>query len=465
MRTGGDAYTQYFYYDASGNRTKKTLGGTDTVYVYNTSDQLTLETTGGVTTTYEYDENGALTKSDDGTTVNAYTYDYEGYLATFDTTGTDNDATYTYDADKRRIAKVVDSVTTKYFLDGANVIADYDVSDVLQATYLTPGLDANLSQTRSGSTYYYMRDGLGSIRNLVESDEDTANTYDYYAFGKELGSWTEGVTNRYTYTAREWDAESAQYYYRARYYDGGGRFSGRDHTGAFGYTYCSNSPCTLVDPSGNTSACPLCQGTLDLTALSVKEFVEYQGEKWGSAPKSDQYFKQMVNLSINDIAPDTQLVQNAWNDGAAKMGAYWRAWWFKGCGCGNYIVQVVKGTYVLTVDGNSTENPQGMNFILAEGFATDETGRSQTPDVNRQKMGVKSPSDGTFAKLEATIKYRTCCGYYDTPSTLSAKHTIFEKSNADPSKAHCVGAENTRTEVFTVDSDGKISYQLTEGGS
>ena len=49
--------------------------------------------------------------------MNAYTYDCDGYQTAFDTTGTSNDATYAYDADKRRIGKVVDSVTTKYFLD------------------------------------------------------------------------------------------------------------------------------------------------------------------------------------------------------------------------------------------------------------------------------------------------------------------------------------------------------------
>ena len=78
VRTDGNAYSQYFYYDNSGNRTKKTLGATDTVYVYNEGDQLTSETTGGTTTTYEYDANGALTKSDNGTDVTAYGYNYEG---------------------------------------------------------------------------------------------------------------------------------------------------------------------------------------------------------------------------------------------------------------------------------------------------------------------------------------------------------------------------------------------------
>jgi RHS repeat-associated protein len=254
VRTGGEAYTQTLCYDASGNRTKKTLGGVDTTYLYNTADQLTSETTGGTTTEYEYDANGALTKSNDGTTENVYTYDYDGYLSAFDTTGTDNDATYAYDAGKRRIAKTVDSTTTKYFLDGANVIADFDVDNVLQATYVTPGLDDNVSIATGGSTYYYLKDGLGSIRNLVDSNEATQNTYDYYAFGKELGSWSENVTNRYTYTGREYDSESEQYYYRARYYSGGGWFSRRDpRLSPRLYSYVSSRPVVFVDPTGRTT--------------------------------------------------------------------------------------------------------------------------------------------------------------------------------------------------------------------
>ena len=75
--------------------------------------------------------------------------------------------------------------------DGDNVLASYASNGTLNARYITAGVDENLSMTRSGNTYYYMADGLGSIRNIGESDEDTANTYDYYAFGNTLGTETQ----------------------------------------------------------------------------------------------------------------------------------------------------------------------------------------------------------------------------------------------------------------------------------
>ena len=48
--------------------------------------------------------------------------------------------------------------------------------------------DDNLSMTRGGNAYYYLADGLGSIRNVVSANETLQNTYDYYAFGNTLGT-------------------------------------------------------------------------------------------------------------------------------------------------------------------------------------------------------------------------------------------------------------------------------------
>ncbi|MCK4666669.1 RHS repeat-associated core domain-containing protein, partial [Candidatus Dependentiae bacterium] len=57
---------------------------------------------------------------------------------------------------------------------------------------------------------------------------------------------------RYTYTGREYNRETGQYYYRARTYASGlGRFTGKDSVGYPGYNYVKNNPIRLTDPSGN----------------------------------------------------------------------------------------------------------------------------------------------------------------------------------------------------------------------
>jgi len=152
--------------------------------------------------------------------------------------------------------KRVKDTTAEYFIfDGDNVLASYDSGGNLNASYLTPGLDANLSMANSTDTYYYFTDGLGSVRNVVESDEDVANTYDYRAF-VVLITETENVDSPFEFTGRQREPGglSHMHYYRNRYYmPGVGIFTSRD---AFeydvhqGWAYVVNEPTMMVDPHG-----------------------------------------------------------------------------------------------------------------------------------------------------------------------------------------------------------------------
>ena len=63
------------------------------------------------------------------------------------------------------------------------------------------------------------------------------------------------MPNPFTYTGREYDAETGLYYYRARYYDAEvGRFLGRDPVGRFGkrslYVYVHNNAVNMLDRLG-----------------------------------------------------------------------------------------------------------------------------------------------------------------------------------------------------------------------
>jgi len=69
-------------------------------------------------------------------------------------------------------------------------------------------------------------------------------------------SQNSGFTQPFTFTGREYDAESGLYYYRARYYDASiGRFIEKDPIGFAGgdtnlYRYVANNPVNWTDPSG-----------------------------------------------------------------------------------------------------------------------------------------------------------------------------------------------------------------------
>ncbi|MGB3906144.1 MAG: RHS repeat-associated core domain-containing protein [Anaerolineae bacterium] len=157
-------------------------------------------------------------------------------------------------ADGVRASKTTDGTTTDYVLDLAPtlpvVISDTD------AIYLY-GLDIIAEQLAQSDRYYYMHDGLRSVRQLLDNTGQIAETYAYDPFGVPLASDT--VPNPYRFTGEAWDPEVELLYLRARYYQPAtGRFITKDpwrgYWGERGelnaYLYSSGNPVNLVDPSG-----------------------------------------------------------------------------------------------------------------------------------------------------------------------------------------------------------------------
>jgi RHS repeat-associated protein len=146
------------------------------------------------------------------------------------------------------------SVPTVYLYDGINPIEEVDSSGSVLAKYTQGGLDEELSELRSGTTSYYLQDGLGSVTSLSNSAGSLANTYTYDSFGKLTAS-TGSLANPFKYTGREFDSETGTYYNRARYFDQNiGRFLSEDKIGFSGginfYSYANNSPIGFKDPTG-----------------------------------------------------------------------------------------------------------------------------------------------------------------------------------------------------------------------
>ena len=136
------------------------------------------------------------------------------------------------------------------------VISDTD------AVYLY-GLDI-LAQQQS-ERLYYMHDGLGSVRQQVDTTGQIETSYAYDPFGVPVAGGD--VSNPYQYTGEAWDADVELLYLRARYYQPDtGRFVTRDpwmgdtqQPGTLnGYVYVRNSPVNLVDPSGLQCVGPRC---------------------------------------------------------------------------------------------------------------------------------------------------------------------------------------------------------------
>ena len=301
---------QSFAYDPVGNRT---TGGS----VVNSGNQLTADSNFG----YQYDDNGNLTRKTLLATGNftAYTYDAENRLTKVEEFAAGNPtpaatSTYRYDGLGRRIEKIANGQTKRYIYDGEDILLEYDGANVLQTRYTHgPGIDEPITVTKGGATYFYRQDGLGTVTDLTDSAGMTAKSYAYDAYGNTLES-PGTLEQPYTYTGREFDAESGLLYYRARYYDPViGRFLSKDpfglENGPNAYMYGFNSPVSFFDPLGLTTwpACgPISSG-----------FGRRVDPKTGKSGKEHKGVDIAVPYGTDIVASDTGTVTRA---GKASSG-------------------------------------------------------------------------------------------------------------------------------------------------
>lgn len=160
------------------------------------------------------------------------------------------------------------AATTHFIYDTQyRVIEERDNSGAVVATYTYgQGMDEPLTMERSGQTYYYHRDALGSITEVSDSTGTIVERYEYDVYGEFTifdASDTEiaasAIGNPYLFTARRYDAESGNYYYRARYYSHDlGRFLSQDPLGFDAgdynlYRYVFNNPINATDPTGEVA--------------------------------------------------------------------------------------------------------------------------------------------------------------------------------------------------------------------
>jgi RHS repeat-associated protein len=257
------ATPQSFAYDPVGNRTTNNS-------TVNAGNQLTAD----ATHSYQYDDNGNLTRKTLLATGNytQYTYDAENRLTKVEDFVAGNPtaaftSTYRYDGLGRRIQKTLSTqssaLSTSYVYDGEDILLEYDGANTLQARYTHgPGIDEPIAVTKGANTYFYHQDGLGSVTDLTDSAGATAKSYSYDAYGTILES-PGTVDQPYTYTGREFDAETGLYYYRARYYDAmTGRFLQNDPIGFRGgdvnlFSYVRNNPSNFIDPKGTIAFLPV----------------------------------------------------------------------------------------------------------------------------------------------------------------------------------------------------------------
>jgi len=159
---------------------------------------------------------------------------------------------YRYDADG--IRKYTDN-TTSYFSSGGTSVAETNPGgnvSYIQGHVLL-GLDL------AGTFYYYLTDGLSSVRLIVDASGSEVASFLHNEFGMLEAATGSSTLRAHTYVGgsgvRNETGFSGLYYMRQRWYEPSlGRFLRQDPIGFSGglnlYTYVGQNPVNRVDPSG-----------------------------------------------------------------------------------------------------------------------------------------------------------------------------------------------------------------------
>lgn len=171
--------------------------------------------------------------------------------------------------------------------------------------------------------YYYDRDHLGNIRQVVKADRSTngtvVQTMNYYPFGAQFcnGSADSNVQSR-RYNGKEYDRMHGlnTYDYGARQYNPiVGRWDRVDplcekYYSISPYAYCHNNPAMFVDPDGNSPLSALIKATAK------------QGVKAGIK----SYVKNNIERRLKNYMSKDMLKQFA-KDADDVMGTLDNSWW------------------------------------------------------------------------------------------------------------------------------------------
>lgn len=219
---------------------------------------------------YEYDSNGALTY-DSNRGITSITYDYGHHPYKISMKAKKRTHYNCYTSDGRKLSSKHEGMipkgtgsyrrfsTTDLYIDG--LILRDGVPYIWQFDGGYVSLNANGTPT---SWNYYITDHLGSTRKVVDSNNNTKETINYYPFGSEMkmqdpAQMAGDTWQPYRFTSKELDNQNGLNWYDfgARWFDVAGvpMWTSVDPLAEkyypySPYTYCAGDPVNKFDPDG-----------------------------------------------------------------------------------------------------------------------------------------------------------------------------------------------------------------------
>ncbi|OPH47273.1 hypothetical protein BC351_12300 [Paenibacillus ferrarius] len=265
---GGTNLNVFAYsYDNNSNQTSKTENSTPYSFTYDKLNRIDTSTQFNEQYIYDNRGNRQTLQSNQVPNLAGVSYEYDDRNRLTKVTMDDGKVVaYKYNGDGLLYERTENGQTTRYYYDGANMIAEGIVAAngtaSLKARYIRGnGLVARVDA--NGNKAYYQINGHGDVVGLTDASGNTLNTYTYDMWGNPITT-QETVAQPFRYSGEMTDSTTGLQYLRARWYDPSmGRFINEDtYEGQIDnplslnlYTYVMNNPLTHTDPTGHCGVC------------------------------------------------------------------------------------------------------------------------------------------------------------------------------------------------------------------
>jgi len=195
-----------------------------------------------------YDANGNLTSDGNG---KAYGWDAANRLISMTSGG--NVTSWTYDGMGRRVQELQNGTITKQWVWGSwdtQPAEERDGSNNVTKRFYAQGEQIN------GTSYYFTKDHLGSVRELTNSSGALVARYDYDPYGRRAQILTGGTDLAdFGFTGFYYDQQTGLDFTKFRVYAADlARWLSRDPFGEAGginlYEYAANGPISFIDILG-----------------------------------------------------------------------------------------------------------------------------------------------------------------------------------------------------------------------
>ena len=247
VTNSGVLVNQFAYaYDAAGNRLSEQVGSSNYVASYNALNEVNTTTAPGVSRTNEWDAAGRLAAVNAGNQRTEFTYDGWSRMVGL-----------------RHLANNTEVSRRLFVWNGLNICEERDTNGTVMKRFFGQGV--KLETGPAAGIYFYTRDHLGSIREVLDAAGNVRASYSYDPYGRRT-KLAGDLDADFGYAGMFWSPEANLSLTPFRAYDAGlGRWLSRDplenselKVGPNLYTYVGNNPINLIDPDGLCPGSSLC---------------------------------------------------------------------------------------------------------------------------------------------------------------------------------------------------------------